>query len=156
MLDKVIDGELKVQIKNAKNLVLPKTLRKPYKFYLSLSLEGANENKALDSRVMENSDGLIIVFNWAARVPLLRRVLKDIGVYLKVELFISSTEGNLPFTKLGESLINWTVAIQQQNISKWIITENSPILCKTDLILSKEQKEFRFPEHSVKVHSYWS
>ena len=141
MMEKVIDGELKVQIKNAKNLILPKTLKKPFKFYLSLSLEGANENKALDSRVVEHTDGLMVVFNWAARVPLLKRILKEIGVYLKVELYISSSEGNLPFNKLGESMINWTTAIQKQNISKWIINENSPISSKLRVIPSKEQKE---------------
>jgi hypothetical protein len=129
-LDKFLDGELKVQVKNAKNLLLPKTLKKPYKFYLSLSLDGANENKALDSRVVENKESLLIVFNWAARVPLLKRQLKEIGVYLNVEMYCTGGESNLPFTKLGESMINWTTAVQPNNINKWIINENSPISSK--------------------------
>ncbi len=60
---KLINGELKVQVKSAKNIILPKTMINSCEFFLKLSLDGANDDNGLDSKHVEAYDDTKITFN---------------------------------------------------------------------------------------------
>lgn len=127
LLDIKIDGELKIQVKAAEDIILPKTIKKPYSFFITLSLDGANDEKRLDSRDISVESTTLVLFNWAARIPLIKKTLKEVGCYFKLELNIKS--GNIPFVKLGECLINWTSTVQPQNFDKFVLDDKFQLLC---------------------------
>ena len=53
----------------------------------------------------------MVNFDWDARLPLLKKMLKDLVVNQELDLYVTSTNGNIPFTKLGESMVGWTLLI---------------------------------------------
>jgi len=132
---KMINGELKVQIKSAENIILPKGMLKSCEFFLRLSLEGANDDLGLDSKRVEANSDEKIVFNWAARIPILSRTLHDMKNFFKLEMFLTSSENDLPSVKLGESTIFWTFTLHPNNHNKFAINDKFEVLSTGNKLL---------------------
>jgi hypothetical protein len=118
LLNKIINGELKIQVKSAMSLLIPKTLPKPYTYCLTLSLDGANDNKGYDSKEVLSDDNFV-TFNWAARIPLIKKDFTEVGMFFKITLNVRG--GNVPYVKLGECLIDWKDTLNPNNLDKFVI-----------------------------------
>ena len=130
---KLINGELKVQVKAAEKLLLPKGMIKSCEFFLKLSLEGANDEVGLDSKRAEASQDGKITFNWAARIPILRKTLQEVCNYFKLEVFLTSAENDLPSVKLGETLIYWTFTLHPNNHNKFALNDKFDIISSSGM-----------------------
>ena len=72
--NKNIYGELKVQVKHAEKIILPKSIVPPYSFSLKFSINGIN--KVNNSKEIISDDLNEINFNWATRCLLKKKNFK--------------------------------------------------------------------------------
>ena len=150
--NKIINGELKIQVKSVENIVLSNYIKNPVMLYLNLSIKeidtieltetsktNYNENKlnnknninGLNSKIVPLTimkDGINKAqFNWAARVPLLNKTLIEIGSFFNILLFNIKSD-SLNNNKensilLGECSLNWTSCLKHENLNSFNIDE---------------------------------
>jgi hypothetical protein len=92
-VDDIINGELKVQVSNIENVMLPKTISVPCSFSLECSIEGID--KILKSREVIAEDLRNVTFNWATRILFKKRTLKDLSSFCNINLTVEQDNKNI-------------------------------------------------------------
>ena len=124
-LDKKINGEIKIQIKNVENIILPSSINRPYSFVITGSLKGIDMK--FNSREINSDSIKSITFNWATRIMIRNQTLTDLGSLLKLELKLINKK--IPLL-IGECLFNWTVTLQEENLDVFVIDDRFQLLSK--------------------------
>ncbi len=123
--NEVFNGEIKVQVKNIENIILPKNIKSPYSFNLKLLLEGINQSNS--SKEIKSNDLDDITVNWSSRILLRKKTLKDIGSKIKIILESNINNENI---NLGETTFNWIICLNKINYDQYIIDDKYQILNK--------------------------
>ena len=118
-----INGELKVQVKNIENVMIPRTISLPCPFFLTCSIEGFESE--LKSKEVETDDMRNINFNWSTRVVLAKTTLKDLSAFCNLNL--SVIKNNATVT-LGNAQFNWTKCVEKNNWDKFVINDYYKII----------------------------
>ena len=119
----IINGELKIQVKNAQNIILPKSINSPYSFFLKFSLQGID--KISNSKDIISDDLYDVSFNWATRCLLKKKTLNDISSNCTISLFLKN---NNDIIELGQCSFDWTCCLSKNFIDKYAIDDNFQIL----------------------------
>ena len=122
-VNEVINGELKVQVNNIENVMIPKTVYTPCSFSLSCSIEGID--KVLKSREVITDDLRNVVFNWATRVLLKKKTLKDLSCKCNINLSVEQKNKNI---SLGNCEFEWRKCLLKSNWDKFAINETFQVL----------------------------
>ena len=136
--DDIINGELKVQVTNIENVMLPKSISLPCSFSLTCSIEGID--KILKSREVITEDLRNVTFNWATRVLLKKRTLKDLSSFCNIGLTVEQNNKNIP---LGNCKFTWTKCLYKNNWDKFAINEFFQLLT--------ERKYKKIPMGNIKI-----
>ena len=137
-VDDIINGELKVQVTNIENVMIPKTLSLPCSFYLTCSIEGIE--KMLRSREVITEDLRNVTFNWATRILLKKRTLKDLSSFCNINL---SADKNNKSISLGNCQFVWTKCLYKNNWDKFVINEFFQVLT--------ERRNKKIPMGNIKI-----
>ena len=137
-IDDIINGELKVQVTNIENVMIPKTVLLPCSFSLTCSIEGID--KILKSREVITEDLRNVTFNWATRVLLKKRTLKDLSSFCNIGLNVEQKDRNIP---LGNCQFAWTKCLYKNNWDKFAINEYFQVLT--------ERKYNKIPMGNIKI-----
>ena len=122
-INDIINGELKIQVKNAQNIILPNTINSPYSFFLQFSLQGID--KINNSKDIICDDLYDVSFNWATRCVLKKKSLNDISPNCNISLFLKN---NNDIIELGQCSFDWTCCLAKNFIDKYAIDDNFQIL----------------------------
>ena len=134
----VINGELKVQVNNIENVMIPKTISIPCSFSLSCSIEGID--KILKSREVITDDLRNVVFNWATRVLLKKKTLKDLSCKCNINLSVEQKNKNI---SLGNCEFEWRKCLLKSNWDKFAINETFQVLT--------DRKYKKIPMGNIKI-----
>ncbi len=137
-VDDIINGELKVQVTNIENVMTPKTILLPCSFSLTCSIEGID--KMLRSREVVTEDLRNVKFNWATRILLKKRTLKDLSSFCNINLSVEQNNKNI---SLGNCQFAWTKCLYKNNWDKFAINEYFQILT--------ERKYKKIPMGNIKI-----
>ena len=137
-IDDIINGELKVQVTNIENVMLPKTISVPCSFSLACSIEGID--KILKSREVISEDLRNVTFNWATRILLKKRTLKDLSSYCNINLSVEQDNKNIT---LGNCQFVWTKCLYKKNWDKFAINEFFQVLT--------DRKYKKIPMGNIKI-----
>ena len=137
-IDDIINGELKVQVTNIENVMVPKTVILPCSFSLTCSIEGID--KMLRSREVITEDLRNVTFNWATRVLLKKRTLKDLSSFCNINLSVEQNNKNI---SLGNCQFAWTKCLYKNNWDKFAINEYFQVLT--------ERKYKKIPMGNIKI-----
>ena len=137
-IDEIINGELKVQVTNIENVMVPKTISIPSSFSLTCSIEGID--KMLKSREVTTDDLRNVSFNWATRILLKKRTLKDLSSFCNIGLSVEQNNRNIP---LGNCQFAWTKCLYKKNWDKFAINEFFQVLT--------ERKYKKIPMGNIKI-----
>ena len=137
-IDEIINGELKVQVTNIENVMVPKTISIPCSFSLTCSIEGID--KMLKSREVTTDDLRNVSFNWATRILLKKRTLKDLSSFCNIGLSVEQNNRNIP---LGNCQFAWTKCLYKKNWDKFAINEFFQVLT--------ERKYKKIPMGNIKI-----
>ena len=122
-VDDIINGELKVQVSNIENVMLPKTISVPCSFSLECSIEGID--KILKSREVIAEDLRNVTFNWATRILFKKRTLKDLSSFCNINLTVEQDNKNIT---LGTCQFVWTKCLYKKNWDKFVINDFFQVL----------------------------
>ena len=137
-IDEIINGELKVQVTNIENVMVPKTISIPCSFSLTCSIEGID--KILKSREVTTDDLRNVSFNWATRVLLKKRTLKDLSSFCNIGLSVEQKNKNI---LLGNCQFAWTKCLYKKNWDKFAINEYFEVLT--------DRKYKKIPMGNIKI-----
>ena len=137
-INEIINGELKVQVNNIENVMIPKTIYTPCSFYLYCSMEGIDT--VLKSREVITDDLRNVVFNWATRVLLKKKTLKDLSCKCKINLSVEQKNKNI---SLGNCEFEWRKCLLKINWDKFAINETFQVLT--------ERKFKKIPMGNIKI-----
>ena len=139
-IDEIINGELKVQVTNIENIMIPKNISIPCSFSLTCSIEGID--KILKSREVTTDDLRNVSFNWATRILLKKRTLKDLSSFCNIGLTVEQNNKNI---SLGNCQFAWTKCLYKKNWDKFAINEFFQVLT--------ERKYKKIPMGNIKILS---
>ena len=137
-IDEIINGELKVQVTNIENVMIPKNISIPCSFSLTCSIEGID--KILKSREVTTDDLRNVSFNWATRILLKKRTLKDLSSFCNIGLTVEQNNKNI---SLGNCQFAWTKCLYKKNWDKFAINEFYQVLT--------ERKYKKIPMGNIKI-----
>ena len=137
-IDDIINGELKVQVTNIENVMVSKTILSPYSFSLTCSIEGID--KMLRSREVVTEDLRNVSFNWATRILLKKKTLKDLSSFCNINLSVEQKNKNI---SLGNCQFTWTKCLYKSNWDKFAINEYFQVLT--------ERKYKKIPMGNIKI-----
>ena len=137
-IDDIINGELKVQVTNIENVMVSKTIVSPYSFSLTCSIEGID--KMLRSREVVTEDLRNVSFNWATRILLKKKTLKDLSSFCNINLSVEQKNKNV---SLGNCQFTWTKCLYKSNWDKFAINEYFQILT--------ERRYKKIPMGNIKI-----
>ena len=137
-VNEIINGELKVQVNNIENVMIPKTISTPCAFSLSCSIEGID--KVLKSREVITEDLRNVVFNWATRVLLKKKTLKDLSCKCNINLSVEQNNKNI---SLGNCEFEWRKCLLKSNWDKFAINETFQVLT--------DRKYKKIPMGNIKI-----
>ena len=154
-INKVIKGELKIQIKSIDNLKLPSSI-KHGKVFLNLNLNSTlnDNNNGLNSKEVDicSLNGIFKAqFNWAARIPLINKNLSEIGSFFNIIALMSKDGSSL---KLGETKVNWTSSLKEENLNKFSIDDQFELRNKRNIIIGKIGVMIKFIKAGTKESFY--
>ena len=137
-VDDIINGELKVQVSNIENVMLPKTISVPCSFSLECSIEGID--KILKSREVIAEDLRNVTFNWATRILFKKRTLKDLSSFCNINLTVEQDNKNIT---LGTCQFVWTKCLYKKNWDKFAINDFFQVLT--------DRKYKKIPMGNIKI-----
>ena len=137
-IDELINGELKVQVQNIENVMIPEKIQLPCSFSLTCSIEGID--KMLKSREVITDDLRNVKFNWATRVLLKKRTLKELSSFCNINLSVEQKNKNI---SLGNCQFAWTKCLYKNNWDKFAINEFFQVLT--------ERKYKKIPMGNIKI-----
>ena len=137
-INEMINGELKVQVNNIENVMIPKTIFLPCSFSLTCAIEGID--KVLKSREVITEDLRNVVFNWATRVLLKKKTLKDLSCKCNINLSVEQKNKNIP---LGICEFEWRKCLLKSNWDKFAINETFQVLT--------DRKYKKIPMGNIKI-----
>jgi len=117
---------------------VPKTVSTPCSFTLICSIEGID--KMLKSREVVTDDLRNVTFNWATRVLLKKKTLKDLSSFCNINL---SLEQDNKSVSLGNCQFPWTKCLLKSNWDKFAINEFFQVLT--------ERKYKKIPMGNIKI-----
>ena len=118
--------------------MVPKTVILPCSFSLTCSIEGID--KMLRSREVITEDLRNVTFNWATRVLLKKRTLKDLSSFCNINLSVEQNNKNI---SLGNCQFAWTKCLYKNNWDKFAINEYFQVLT--------ERKYKKIPMGNIKI-----
>lgn len=118
-----INGELKIQIKQIDNIILNNTIKPPYTFTVTLSINGID--KECTSKEITTTDLRSVTFNWATRVLLKNKTLIDLASNCVIALKIKT---NRSIISLGDCSFNWTKCLIKDNWDKYVVDDTFQLL----------------------------
>ena len=118
-----INGELKIQISNIENIILPKNVTSPCSLFLICSIEGIDTK--LKSREVITEDLRDVTFNWATRVLLKKKMLSELSSKCNINLSLELKNKNI---SLGNCEFTWIKCLYKSNWDKFAINEYFQIL----------------------------
>ena len=137
-INDTINGELKIQVNNIENVMVPKTVSTPCSFSLTCSVEGID--KILKSREVVTDDLRNVTFNWATRVVLKKKTLKDLSSFCTINLLLEQDNKSV---SLGNCQFPWTKCLLKSNWDKFAINEFFQVLT--------ERKYKKIPMGNIKI-----
>ena len=137
-VNEIINGELKVQVNNIENVMIPKTIYTPCSFSLYCSIEGID--MVLKSREVVTEDLRNVVFNWATRVLLKKKTLKDLSCKCNINLSVEQKNKNI---SLGNCEFEWRKCLLKSNWDKFAINETFQVLT--------DRKYKKIPMGNIKI-----
>ena len=133
-----IKGELKVQVNNIENVMIPKTISLPCSFSLTCSIDGID--KMLKSREVITEDLRNVKFNWATRIVLKKKTLKDLSSFCNINLSVEQNNKNI---SLGNCQFAWEKCLYKDNWDKFAVNEFFQILT--------DRKYKKIPMGNIKI-----
>ena len=137
-INEVINGELKVQVTNIENVMISKNIYLPCPFYLACSMEGID--KILKSREVVTEDLRNVVFNWATRILLKKKTLKDLSCKCNINVSVDQNNKNI---SLGNCEFEWRKCLLKSNWDKFAINETFQVLT--------DRKYKKIPMGNIKI-----
>ena len=137
-IDDIINGELKVQVQNIENVMISDKILLPCSFSLTCSIEGID--KMLKSREVVTDDLRNVKFNWATRILLKKRTLKELSSFCNINLSVEQKNKNI---SLGNCQFPWTKCLYKNNWDKFAINEFFQVLT--------ERKYKKIPMGNIKI-----
>ena len=137
-VNEIINGELKVQVNNIENLMVSKNIYLPCPFYLTCSMEGID--KILKSREVITEDLRNVVFNWATRIVLKKKTLKDLSCKCNINVSVEQKNKN---ESLGNCEFEWRKCLLKSNWDKFAINETFQVLT--------DRKYKKIPMGNIKI-----
>ena len=147
--NKNIYGELKVQVKNAEKIILPKSIVPPYSFSLKFSINGIN--KVNNSKEIISDDLNEINFNWATRCLLKKKTLNDISSYCTITLFLNN---NNNIIELGKCSFDWTCTLNKKCYDKYEVDDNFQILNEQNFQIGNIRVQAKFIPFGIKNSNF--
>ncbi len=138
-INDIINGELKIQVKNAQNIILPKSIISPYSFFLKFSLQGID--KINNSKDIICDDLYDVSFNWSTRCLLKKKSLNDISSNCTISLFLKN---NNDIIELGQCSFDWTCCLAKNFIDKYAIDDNFQILNNENIHIGNIKVQGKF------------
>ena len=118
--------------------MIPKTIGLPCSFSLTCSIEGID--KMLKSREVITEDLRNVKFNWATRILLKKRTLKDLSAFCNINLSVEQKNKNI---SLGNCQFAWEKCLYRNNWDKFAINEFFQLLT--------DRKYKKIPMGNIKI-----